>query len=132
MKRSIIFLIQLLLLLAISCKAQKNHSAQNSLEGTYLELKKFQHEPDSLLTENEKTKKQTLFNLIKEKVSVRNNQFYSSATRRDFTDRGLSEYYYNILEKSIRETNQWAKEENISNLDSMYQSSIKDAFLKIK
>jgi hypothetical protein len=132
MKRSIIFLVQLLLLLAISCKAQQNHSTQNSLEETYLELQKFQHEPDSLLTKNEKIKKYELFNLIREKVSVKNNQFYSSATRRDFTDRGLSEYYYNILEKSIRETNQWAKEENISNLDSMYQSSIKDAFLKIK
>ncbi|MFZ6037901.1 MAG: hypothetical protein ACOYU1_06645 [Bacteroidota bacterium] len=107
------------MLFVISCATQKNHSAQNSLEGTgtYLELQKFQREPDSLLTENEKIKKQTLFNLIKEKVSVRNNQFYSSATRKDFTDKGLSECYYDILEKSIRETNQWAKDENISNLD---------------
>lgn len=122
------------MLTAISCKAQTNNSAQNLnlLEGTYLELQKFQREPDSLLTENEKIKKQTLFNLIKEKVSVRNNQFYSSATRKDFTDKGFSEYYYDILEKSIRETNQWAKDENISNLDSLYQSSIKDAFMKTK
>jgi hypothetical protein len=82
MKHSIVFLIQLLMLTAISCKAQTNNSAQNlnSLEGTYLELQKFQREPDSLLTENEKIKKQTSFNLIKEKVSVKNNQFYSSAT----------------------------------------------------
>jgi hypothetical protein len=132
MKHSLVFLIQLLMLTAISCRAQNNHSAQNALAGTYLELQKFQREPNSLLTENEKTKKNTLFNLIKEKVSVRNNQFYSSATRKDFTDKGLSEYYYNILEKSIRETNQWAKDENISNLDSLYQSSIKDAFMKTK
>lgn len=134
MKHSLVFLIQLLMLTAISCAAQNNHSAQNALAGTgtYLELQKFQREPDSLLTENEKIKKQTLFNLIKEKVSVRNNQFYSSATRKDFTEKGLSECYYDILEKSIRETNQWAKDENISNLDSLYQSSIKDAFMKTK
>jgi hypothetical protein len=132
MKHSIIFLIQLLLLLTISCKAQKNHSAQNSLEETYLELQKFQSEPDSLLTENEKIKKYKLFNLVKEKVSVKNNQFYSSATRKDFKDRGLSECYFEILEKSIRETNQWARDENVSNLDSLYQHSIRDTFFPIE
>ena len=110
-------------------QCEKNDSEQDLLAGTYLELQKFTQKPDSLLTDEEKVKRDKLFNLILEKVTVKDNQFYSSATPKDFIDKGLSQYYYDILEKSLRESNQWVKDENITNLDSMVQSS-KISFLK--
>ena len=75
-------------------------------------------------------KRDKLFNLVLEKVTIKNNQFYSSATAKDFIDKGLSKYYYDILEKSLAETNQWVKDENITNLDSMAQSSMNFLFKK--
>ncbi len=129
MKKLNLVLISVLLLLALSCKNQKNDTAGDSYANTYQELKEFIEKPDSLLTQDERKKRDELFNLIIEKVSIRNYQFYTTATRKDFTDKGFSKYYYDILKTSIKETNQWVKEESISNLDSISQSS-KNIFLK--
>lgn len=123
-------LIPLFLFCVLSCKNQEIHSGQDSLDETYLELQKIAQMPDSLLTEEERSRRYELFSLIKGKVSVKGNQFHSTAKRKDFTDKGLSKYYYDILEKSISETNQWAKKEGITNLDSLWRSSIEGTFFK--
>ncbi len=129
MKKLYFVLISVLLLLALSCKNQKISSAEDSYANTYQELKEYIEKPDSLLTQDERIKRDELFNLILEKVIIRDNQFYTTAKRKDFTDKGLSKYYYDILKTSIKETNQWVKKEGISNLDSISQSS-KNIFFK--
>ncbi len=105
-------------------------TTKNSPENTFGELKKFIEKPDSLLTSDEIVKRDKLFNLISEKVIVRDNQFYTTASRKNFTEIGLSTYYYDMLKKSIKEANQWVKNEGVTNLDSMYRSSKESYFLK--
>ncbi len=129
MEKLYFVLILVFPLLALSCKNQKINTTGDSYANTYQKLKEFIEKPDSLLTQDERIKKDKLFNLIFEKVIIRDNQFYTTATRKDFTDKGLSKYYYDILKTSIKEANQWVKEEGISNLDSISQSS-KNIFFK--
>lgn len=117
MEKLYFVLILVFPLLALSCKNQKINTVGDSYANTYQELKEFIEKPDSLLTQNERIKRDKLFNLILEKVIIRDNQFSTTATHKDFTDEGLSKYYYDILKISIKETNQWVKEEGIENLD---------------
>jgi hypothetical protein len=63
-------------------------------------------------------------------VANSNLTTHSISYRTYFIDKGLSKYYYDILEKSLAETNQWVKDENITNLDSMAQSSMNFLFKK--
>ncbi|WP_298650154.1 hypothetical protein [uncultured Proteiniphilum sp.] len=83
-----------------------NRKISTSVNSIDKELKEFIEKPDSLLTQEQIIKREKLFNLILEEVTVKDNQFYSSATPTDFIDKGLSQYYYDILEKSLSETNQ--------------------------
>ncbi|WP_286879940.1 MULTISPECIES: hypothetical protein [unclassified Proteiniphilum] len=124
------YLVVLIFLFGFSCGNQKGTPSDDTYASTLQELKAFIEKPDSLLTQNELVKRTKLFNLILEKVTIKNNQFYSFATSKDFIDRGLSKYYCDILEKSLAETNQWVKGENITNLDSMAHSSIDFLFKK--
>ena len=128
--REACYLVVLIFLFGFSCGNQKGISSDDTYASTLQELREFIEKPDSLLTRNELEKRDKLFNLVLEKVTIENNQFYSSATAKDFIDRGLSKYYYDILEKSLMETNQWVKDENITNLDSMAQSSMNFLFKK--
>ncbi|WP_286846872.1 MULTISPECIES: hypothetical protein [unclassified Proteiniphilum] len=121
----------LALLFGVACKNQRTASDKDTYASTFQELREFIEKPDSLLTQEQKTKKEELFKIVLEKITVKNNQFYNSAKIKDFTDKGLSKYYYDILEKSLMETNQWVKDEKISNLDSVFQSS-KDILFKME
>ncbi len=123
-------LLSFFFLFALSCNNQGMRTTKNSPENTFGELKKFIEKPDSLLTSDEIVKRDKLFNLISEKVIVRDNQFYTTASRKNFTEIGLSTYYYDMLKKSIKEANQWVKNEGVTNLDSMYRSSKESYFLK--
>ncbi|MDI9604955.1 MAG: hypothetical protein QM305_06465 [Bacteroidota bacterium] len=111
-----------LLLLCFSCKKQSEASS-DTYASTLKELTEFIEKPDSLLTPEQQTKKKTLFSLILESVTVKDGQLSSSAEEEDFTDKGLSKYYHDILETSLKEANQWLKEEKITNLDSLLQTS---------
>jgi LAS superfamily LD-carboxypeptidase LdcB len=124
------YLAVLMLLFCFACGNYKKNLNTETYTSTLQELNEFIEKPDDLLTQKEKDKRDLLFNLVLDKVSIKNNQFYSSATAKDFTDRRLSKYYYDILEKSIKETNQWVQNEHITNLDSMFQSSINLLFKK--
>ncbi|MCE5204940.1 MAG: hypothetical protein LLF80_02380 [Porphyromonadaceae bacterium] len=124
------FLATLFLFITLSCKKQRISSTEDSLVNTYQELKVFIEKPDSSLTQNELVKRNKLYNLVLEKISIRDNQFYTTASPKDFIGNGLSKYYHDILEKSIKETNQWVKAEGINNLDSMYQISKESAFFR--
>ncbi|RNC66066.1 hypothetical protein D7D25_03735 [Proteiniphilum sp. X52] len=128
--RKVCYSIVLIFLFGFSCGNQERSSRDETYASTLQELREFIEKPDSLLTQNELVKRDKLFNLVLEKVAIKNNQFYSSATAKDFIDKGLSKYYYDILEKSLAETNQWVKDENITNLDSMAQSSMNFLFKK--
>lgn len=125
------FSVVLILLFGFACKNQKTVSNKDTHASTFQELKEFIEKPDSLLTQEQITKREELFKIVLEKITVKNNQFYNSAKINDFTDKGLSKYYYDILEESLMETNQWVKDEKISNLDSVFQSS-KDILFKME
>lgn len=122
-KKLYFILLSFFLVFTLSCN-QANKTGKDTPESTYKELERFSMMPDSLLTEEEIIKKEKLHRLVSEKVFVRDNQFYTTIVREDFTEIGLSEYYYDNLEKSIKETNEWVKKEGITNLDSMYRSSL--------
>lgn len=111
-----------LLLFGFSCKKQSEASS-DTYASTLKELTEFIEKPDSLLTPEQQTKKETLFSLILESVTVKDGQLSSSAEEEDFTDKGLSKYYHDILKTSLKEANQWLKEEKITNLDSLLQTS---------
>lgn len=126
--KKLFYLVFLFFVFGFSCGTQQKNSNDETYASTLQELKGFIEIPDSLLTQKQLEKRDKLFNLVLEKVTVKNNQFYSSATVKDFIDRSLSRYYYDILEKSLVETNQWVKNENIVNLDSMARSSMNFLF----
>lgn len=119
--RKVCYLVVLIFLFGFSCVNQKGASSDDTYASTFQELKEFIEKPDSLLTQGQITKREKLFKIVLEKITVRDNQFYNSADIKDFTDKGLSRYYYDILEESLKETNQWVKDEKITNLDSITQ-----------
>lgn len=121
--RKIYFLMTLILLFSFACKNQKADSNVDTYENTYQEFKQFIEKPDSLLTQEQITKKELLSKIVLEHITVKDNQFHNSAEIKDFTDKGLSKYYYDILKVSLKETNQWVKDEKITNLDSVYRES---------
>lgn len=121
--KKVYFITTLIFLFGFACKNQKINSSEDSYANTFQELRDFIEKPESLLTQEQKVKREILYELVLKKIIVKDNQFNSMAEVKDFTSRGLSKYYYDILEKSLKETNQWVKEENITNLDSMFQSS---------
>ena len=122
-KRNTSYLILTFLIFLLACKSKETYNAQYSYESTMMELKEFIEAPVDSLTQDQIQKRKKLFELVSNKVTVINNQFVSSATVNDFVENGLSKYYYDILEKSVSESNQWVRDEKITNLDSMAQSS---------
>lgn len=125
MKNEIRFLFLIFILLfSVNCKVNQNYT----LESTQAELKEFIEKKDDQLTVEQVKRKNILFNSVKDKIVVKDNQFYNLSKPNDFEKLQLSKFYYNILEQTVSDANRFIKDENIMNVDSLYKQSLFDFF----
>lgn len=85
------------------------------------ELLSFSGRPDSTLTVNQLATKKKIINLLKENLTVKDNQFVLLAKPKDFEKAGLSKYYYILFKKSFNDTNRRIDSLGIKNLDEIFK-----------
>ena len=117
----IIILFSFIMILG-SCKLNEKYT----LNSTYAEFKEMIEKKNEELSSEQLLKKQQLINIIQRNIIIKDNIFYNLSKPNDFEKIGLSKYYHTILDKSIEEANQFIKDENINNVDSIYKKSIID------
>lgn len=88
---------------------------------TLTELLSFTGVPDSTLTVSQLATKKKINELLKEHLTVKNNQFVFLAEPEDFEKAGLSKYYYILFKKSYNETNRMIDSLGINNLDEIFK-----------
>lgn len=119
-----LLIVAFLSLFLLNCKVNQDYT----FESTQAELKEFIEKSEDQLSAEQVKKKNLLFNSVKDKIIVKDNQFYNLSQPEDFERLQLSRYYYDILEESVSEANRFIRDEKIMNVDSLYKQSLFDFF----
>lgn len=93
--------------------------------------------PDSLMTNEQSLLKTKVFNIVSDRVQVRDNRLILDANRTLFKKEGIPTFYYDIIKYQIKETsdavNRWIQEGILpyekGNLDSL-MNNYKREFIK--
>lgn len=119
-----LLIVAFLSLFLLNCKVNQDYT----FESTQAELKEFIEKSEDQLSAEQVKRKNLLFNSFKDKILVKDNQFYNLSQPEDFERLQLSRYYYDILEESVSEANRFIRDEKIMNVDSLYKQSLFDFF----
>lgn len=119
-----LLIVAFLSLFLLNCKVNQDYT----FESTQAELKEFIEKSEDQLSAEQVKRKNLLFNSVKDKIIVKDNQFYNLSQPEDFERLQLSRYYYDILEESVSEANRFIRDEKIMNVDSLYKQSLFDFF----
>lgn len=119
-----LLIVAFMSLFMFNCKVNQDYT----FESTQAELKEFIEKSDNQLSAEHLKRKNLLFNSVKDKIIVKDNQFYNLSQPEDFERLQLSRYYYDILEESVSEANRFIRDEKIMNVDSLYKQSLFDFF----
>jgi len=117
MKRLI--LISSIVLFLFSCK---DKSKEPYFKAGYNYV---QQTPDSLRTPEQKEFLRKLTKVVYENVVVKNNQMVFKLSEKEFIARGFPVEYYELIQKDMVNNNRFFKENNVTNVDSMFKSSHK-------
>lgn len=84
-----------------------------------------QQTPDSLRTPEQKELIKKITIVILENTVVRDNELVFNLNKQDFMKKGIPIQYYDLVQKDILNNNQFFKDNNISNVDSILKESNK-------
>ncbi|MDR0824663.1 MAG: hypothetical protein LBN74_06175 [Prevotella sp.] len=125
MKLSYIAITLIILASSVSCQ-QKPKEVQIP-EYITEEIKQISSTPDSLLTSEQIKIKSDVFDILKASLKIENNKLVNKSTPENFEKRGLSKYYYYVLEKNIEEVNNSVNnsEFGYKNIEEVYDDMLK-------
>lgn len=123
--QSPLFIISIIILSFTCKKGETKYEISVSIQN---ELNLLNSTPDSLLSTDLQKKKLNLQKIINDYIKVKNDMVITTATPDTFRNVNLSEDYYILLLKSIYELNNYAKENNIENLDEMINKAKTELF----
>lgn len=81
--------------------------------------------PDSLRTPQQKEFIRKLQQLIVEYTAVENGQMVFRLSKEQFVEQGFPEEYYILIQKDLKTNNEYFKQNNIQNVDSILNESYK-------
>ncbi len=122
-----IYLFLFCFVFIIACNGKKSSKTQvDELyaaipKDTLSELLSFAGFPDSVLTVSQLATKKKINKLLKEYLTVEDNQFVLLAEPEDFEKAGLSKYYYIMYKKSFNDVNRAIDSLGIQNLKEKFQ-----------
>lgn len=123
-----IYLFLFCFVFIIACNGKKSSKTQvDELyaaipKDTLSELLSFAGFPDSVLTVSQLATKKKINKLLKEHLTVEDNQFVLLAEPEDFEKAGLSKYYYIMYKKSFNDVNRAIDSLRIQNLDEKFKN----------
>ncbi|WP_320167773.1 hypothetical protein [Mangrovibacterium marinum] len=96
---------------------------------TLTELLSISGYPDSTLTISQLATKEKISKILKEHLTVVDNQFLLLAKPKDFEKAGVSKYYFILYQKSFNDINRAIDSLGIKNLDEIFKNgSIEKGF----
>lgn len=63
-------------------------------------------------------------------ISVKDNQMYFNLSEEEFVALGLPKPYYDLIQKDMKNNNEFIKKNGIENVDSMLYNSYKELYKK--
>lgn len=68
--------------------------------------------------------KKRIGEVIVKYVTIKDNKYVLSIRKREFIKEGIPSEYYNLLKKNIKENNDFIRDNNIENVESLFNSMI--------
>lgn len=120
----------LCVLMLLSCSSKKEQTQEGNdpylMEGyEYVHLI-----PDSLRTPEQQKMLELLQKTITSHISVKDNQMYFNLSEEEFVALGLPKPYYDLIQKDMKNNNEFIKKNGIENVDSMLYNSYKELYKK--
>lgn len=116
-RRLLLFFVGLVLMFCFSCA--KKFTSENRGKEQLVHLI-----PDSLLTPAQVELKKRIGEVIVKYVTIKDNKYVLSIRKREFINKGIPSEYYNLLKKNIKENNDFIRDNNIENVESLFNSMI--------
>jgi len=82
-----------------------------------------QQTPDSLRTPEQKELISKIQKVVLENTGFENNEMIFKLSREEFVAKGIPEEYYDLIQKDLVNNNEFFKENNIQNVDSIFKES---------
>ena len=99
-------------------RTENNNIHQEDLDGIFTT-------PEDSLSIEQKELRQKVLYLMKENIKLKDDRFYSTATKEDFESIGISESYYYMLQENLDEMNAMIKEDSLD-AKKLYEEMMKD------